>query len=223
MDIHYQPNQTNQTNLTNLTKYMFRQRTLELLYFVKNFDKIFETNDFYNSDANDNDYDYDDINNNNNNNNNSAKQQNKHNQMITMKKTLSEFITVIKMYIKAQTELSEEDTDFMSTLCDDILVAHNTLGKPTSNMYCGLRQHSQGRERSYNCQVPLDYNYNNDTPPPLGRHSLLRQYAQQLNTPHRPVLTRAHTSPSQREVINIVSANSYSDEDLAGLNGEEEA
>ena len=197
---------------------MFRQRTLELLYVAKNFDKIFETNDFYNSNLND----YDDINNTGIN-NHSIKQQNKHNQMLTMKKSLSEFITIIKMYIRANadtdTDTNEEDTDFMNTLCDDILVAHNTLGKPTSNMYCGLRQHSQGRERSYNCQVPLDYN--NDTPPPLGRPSLLRQYAQ-INTPSRPVLTRAHTSPSQREVINIVSANSYSDEDLAGLNGEEE-
>lgn len=109
-----------QDSLTNLDKYMFRQRTLELIFKSK---EIRTKTSFVGE----------------------------------IKKELILFLKIMQEYMN-QHDL-KTDT-FYQTLCDDIKITSKTIdaGGNTFDMYSTARQHSQGRQGSYNVSLPPNQN-----------------------------------------------------------------
>jgi hypothetical protein len=103
-------------SFTNLDKYMFRQRTLELLFKAK---KVFDVT--LNVDG--------------------------------MKRDLEAFLKIMREYM-AQHDLISDS--FYQTLCEDINITSKTILADTNTfeMYSTARQHSQGRQGSYNVSLP---------------------------------------------------------------------
>jgi hypothetical protein len=107
----------------DLTRYMFRQRTQELLYETRIYNKnmlgIYQYQD-----------------------------QEQYEKALKMK--LRTFFDMLKTYINAnQTLLSTDDKTFMKVLQDDIYIAHQTMGKADADMFCTSRQQSQGNQTAY--------------------------------------------------------------------------
>jgi len=137
----------------NLDKYIFRQRTMELLYEVKNF-KDDNSNDLLNPTGKDD-------------NDESQKSPvftvdlfapDRRNQNVKSKKSknlinkLKKFMSELKEYIR-NNHLQQDI--FMTNLCDDIYISYKTFYTEYRDMYVSARQVSQGSQRSYNVtQVP---------------------------------------------------------------------
>jgi len=77
----------------------------------------------------------------------------------TIKKTLKQFHSLLLDFIK---DNHLEHDPFIKTLCDDIYIAHKTVGTPYAAMFTTARQTSQGRQHAYNCStvddIETDYN-----------------------------------------------------------------
>ena len=128
----------------DLTKYIFRHRTLQLLFEVNEFETEKHIKNSSDSDANSR---FDgglslrlSINTLMNNQEINLKESN-------LKRKLIEFITEIKNYI---TNNHLTDDKFLKNLCDDIYISYNTLGSKYGKMYTCARQSSQGTQRCYN-------------------------------------------------------------------------
>ena len=128
----------------DLTKYIFRHRTLQLLFEVTEFETEKHSKNSSNSDANSR---FAcgltrglSINTLMNNQEISQKESN-------LKRKLREFIAEIKTYI---TKNHLTDDKFLKNLCDDIYISYNTLGSKYGKMYTCARQTSQGTQRCYN-------------------------------------------------------------------------
>jgi len=132
-----------------VTRYIFRQRTLQLLFQVNEFesekdrkysfddDKYSHLNSILNSGFNIcvNNYNNEEIN----------------NEECHLKNKLKEFITEMKTYIS---ENNLEDDCFFKNLCDDIYISYRTMGSKYGKMYTSARHSSQGGQRCYNVTQP---------------------------------------------------------------------
>jgi hypothetical protein len=139
-----------------LDKYIFRQRTMQLLYNVnshnqqnKRKENVFNwigrnrrMNKFSNPDNDDNSY---------------------------LKEHMNELLTEMKKFM---TDNNLEQDKLMKNLCDDIYISLRTFGTRYSAMYSCARQTSQGSQRCYTVNhTPED----NDVEPGLRRFPLTRQ------------------------------------------------
>ena len=120
----------------DLTKYIYRQRTLQHLYSVKEF-ILRKKNCDYNDD-----YDRDELlfSRIMNNYNVFCKEEN------VIKQCLRTFMKEMKKYMK-DNNLTEDK--FMKNLCDDIFICYRTFNTKFGNMYVNARQSSQGSQRYY--------------------------------------------------------------------------
>lgn len=129
-DIQVQTYNSGYTNIYygDLTKYIFRQRTQELLYEVKSISEkqrdykipIFtDADEFYGNDK-------------------IIKEE--------MKTKLKTFLNLMVDYMKKN---NMESDSIMKMLCDDIYILYKTIGTSVSNMFSSARQTSQGRQQSY--------------------------------------------------------------------------
>jgi hypothetical protein len=117
-----------QEERVDLTKYMYRQRTQEIL---------FKVNEYYkNEDTDPREY------------------IEKQNVIRALRKEMHDFFEELKKYI-ADNQL-EQDI-LLKNLCDDIYICYRTLGKDHGFMYCVARESSQGQQRAYTAtQLPDD-------------------------------------------------------------------
>jgi hypothetical protein len=166
---------------SNHTKYIYRQKTLELLFEVsilqKNkieLQKLHHYNAFTFSSQENNDY--------------HSKLDKIKNEENELKDKLRAFFEEIKKYM-ADNNLA--DDNFLKNLCDDIYISHKTLGTTYGAMYSTARQTSQGTQRCYTVShTPRDNeeigysNYINDYPTLLGTPRMTRQSTNNFNTPN---------------------------------------
>jgi len=114
----------------DLTKYIYRQRTLQHLYNVKDFVKRNASNYTLNYTL--------------------------HMEEIQVKKKLQKFMEEMKNYMK-NNDLTNDN--FMKNLCDDIFICYKTFNTRFASMYINARQTSQGSQRYYSVrETPSDMN-----------------------------------------------------------------
>ena len=204
-------------NNNDLTKYIFRHRTLQLL---------FEVNEFESDTLNKKTLEYDT-------NNlltgvlahgfNSGLSINTliHNQEINLKESnirrkLLELISEIKNYITVNHLTNDK---FLKNLCDDIYISYSTLGSKYGKMYTCARQTSQGTQRCYNVtetpsmrrdhiiqpvlrrQVAYDTSIDNEN---MGSE-LFHEVSNFADTPY--------TTPQATQVMEAVAGNIWHDDD----------
>jgi uncharacterized protein YegL len=119
---------------TDLNNYLFRQRTQELLYLVRNLEK-----NTYNSITNNLNCHLMRI--------NTQLQIVDTDDLKELKQKLKEFLNHMKKYM---VETDQMNDPFMKNLCDDIYIVYRTIGTVYSDMYSSARHTSQGRQQSYN-------------------------------------------------------------------------
>jgi len=162
--LSYRPfsNQSSQSNqiietyipidTTDCIFYLFRQRTQELLYEIKEI--TFKNN----NDTGDDYYEFTSAIQYNwipgNEYNNTYKQKDDETNEIKVK--TNQFLTFMKTYIK---ENNMEDNKFMKMLCDDLHISYSTIGTKQNSIYTCARQTSQGRQTTYHVTL---HNVNND-------------------------------------------------------------
>lgn len=125
---------------TDLTKYIYRQRTLCMLYDVKSFQENFISHDDIDMEK-------------------TLRQKSRvYKQCCTyLKNSLKELYEEIKKYM---TDNALTDDKFMKNLCDDIFVCHKTFGTKYGAMYSTSRQTSQATQRCYAVnQTPITNPY----------------------------------------------------------------
>jgi hypothetical protein len=103
-----------------LTKYIYRQRTLQHLYNVKDFVKRNATTHALNYTL--------------------------HQEEIQVKNTLRKFMEEMKNYMK-NNDLTNDN--FMKNLCDDIFICYRIFNTRFASMFINARQTSQGSQRYY--------------------------------------------------------------------------
>ena len=139
-------------NDVNFEKYLFRQRTLQILYEVKNLKKVFNPFTYY---LPENDAELA-----NNNYRNKSEEYAKNKKEYTVK--LKRFIDEIQKYMA---DHNLENDKFLKNLCDDIYICYKTFGKYYQNMFLTARQTSQGAQRQYTASsIPDDDFMELDTP-----------------------------------------------------------
>jgi len=139
----------NENEVEDLTKYVFRQRTMQLLYNINNYNNrrqkklgIFGRNR-----------------------NISPINENNH----LLKDQLNNFLSEMKKYMS---ENGMEDDKIMKNLCDDIYILLRTFGTAYGPMYSCARQTSQGTQRSYTVShTPEDNNTKYVSKIPLTRQT----------------------------------------------------
>jgi hypothetical protein len=177
---------------SNHTKYIYRQKTLELLFEVSILQKNkFELQKLHHFSAlslscnSKDDYHF-----------KLKKNKNEENEL---KDKLHTFFKEIKKYM-ADNNLDGDN--FLKNLCDDIYISHKTLGTTYGAMYSTARQTSQGTQRCYTVShTPHDNeaNYINDYPNTL------------LRTPRRSMqITKNFHTPNLFNEINVIRNNNIS-------------
>ena len=128
---------------SNHKNYIYRQKTLELLYEVrqlqKNRDEVKKIREFnfnvFAKNVDNTDYiEY------------TKKMKNLNNEKTELKQRLRAFFEEIKKYM-LDNNLNEDK--FLKNLCDDIYITYRTLGTKYGDMYTSARQTSQGAQRCY--------------------------------------------------------------------------
>jgi uncharacterized protein YegL len=152
-DFHLNINATDRCDLAN---FIFRQRTLQLLFEVKDFLKRKNTNEItdaifltYRTSVNSNQI---------------REEENR------IRKKLSDFIEEMKEYMEDNSLTQDK---FMKNLCDDIYICYRTFGTKFGNMFVSARQTSQGTQRCYTVtNTQTDDLYDRfPLPPVLRRHN----------------------------------------------------
>ena len=136
------------SNLTNLTNYIFRQKTQELLYQVKNYSLNINKNK-YNKKYNNNLFHF--IKDKRRLQNPSEEPEPVEN---PLKKELYAFFEIMTNYIE---ENNLKEDKFLKMLCDDIFVSYTLFGKRHSALVSCARQTSQGAQTTYNVGILEDY------------------------------------------------------------------
>jgi hypothetical protein len=164
----------------NHTKYVYRQKTLELLFEVGNLQKnkletkklcefdSFTTLTMSRQDADDYTSKITDI------------KDEEH----LLKEKLRTFFEQIKKYMS---ENKLNDDGFLKNLCDDIYISHRTLGTTYGAMYSTARQTSQGTQRCYTVShTPQDEEEltNINTPFTLFRSQRMLRHTNHYHTPN---------------------------------------
>ena len=168
----------------DLSKYVFRQRTLQLLFKVNQFtdlqnlhfkNSIFEDADLIET-------------------NRCIEQQEN-----DLKNELTDFINEMKKYMD---ENNLKYDGFMKTLCDDIYISYRTFGTKYGAMYNCARLTSQGTQRAYTVSyTPDDFDINAPMPPPPP--SLLRG---QNNYSYRNNRSYQNVSVIQHDLSNTLDS-----------------
>jgi len=110
----------------DLTRYMFRQRTQELLYETQEYNKTVDYFGF------------------------GSGGDKTIQEMKRMKVVLRNHFHAIKAYLDENREvLTPDDRTFLKVLQDDIYIAHQTMGDANAVMFCRSRQQSQGNQTAY--------------------------------------------------------------------------
>ena len=117
---------------TNLNIFEFRQRTLELLYEVRQYSEKIRTKKNIFSQP----YDLE------------KNLENPNVEKNMLKTKLIDFRTLMINYMK-----DKEVCQIMTMLCDDIYICIRTLGTTVGNMFTYARQTSQGRQHTYACSA----------------------------------------------------------------------
>lgn len=155
----------------NHKNYIYRQKTLELLYEVRQLQKnraevkkLHELNfSVFTKNIDNTDY-----------NEYTTKMKKLNDEEIELKQRLRAFFDEIKKYM-LDNNLNEDK--FLKNLCDDIYITYRTLGTKYGDMYTSARQTSQGTQRCYTVSnTPEDeeldhYNCNNLDSEPYNRFS----------------------------------------------------
>jgi len=171
----------------DLTKYVFRQRTLQMLYKVNEFSQ--EKNDVNRADVFTFKFTRNET---------SEKEE-------QLESCLREFITEMKKYMK---DNNIENDKFMKNLCDDIYISYRMIGTIFGAMYIAARQISQGTQRGYTVNHTPEEQIQNLS---LTRNiSPLRLTRQTNNSVHEIIFT-----DSCDQVDGINEVNPYIDSDDA--------
>ena len=121
-------------NITNgiadLTQYVYRQKTLQLLFELRQFDE-------YYSQKNINISDYED----------------KFDKLKLYKNKLKLFMKEMKEYMYNNNLI---ENAFMQNICNDIYISYLTLGTKHGTMFISSRQYSQGNQRCYSVNKPVE-------------------------------------------------------------------
>jgi hypothetical protein len=137
----------------DLTKYVFRQRTLQILYKVNEFSqgknrRQESTVWLFNS-------------------NNESIEDEPADEREELKSCLRNFIEEMKIYMK---DNNIENDNFMKNLCDDIYICYKMFGTRFGPMYAAARQTSQGTQRCYTVSHTPDDDTQNIYSPHSIRH-----------------------------------------------------
>ena len=142
---------------TDFDKYIFRQRTLELLYAAKKYQE--ELVEHYNN-INYINYNIDDFNTYddfiNKSNQSEEELKNKYDDIEkkcnVVKKKMLDLLFEMKKYMQ---DNNMRGDGFITNLCSDIYIVHKTFGTKFGNMFICARQTSQGTQRGYTvCKTP---------------------------------------------------------------------
>jgi len=170
---------------SDLTKYIYRQRTQQILYEINDYlkTKNFKLNSFKTIKI---PFDEEDT---------EVKNYiNKKEYKNNLKMRLHDLFTELKQYMEVN-DLKEDI--FLKNLCDDIYICYRTLGTKFAEMFCSSRMTSQGNQYAYTAtQIPEQESNNMDFKnilPPILEHSV----SNSLSTPYR--------TPTKLEVMRSVS------------------
>ena len=145
----------------DLTKYVYRQRTLQLLYKTNEFCKNKHDNNennghlrlfrrgngtrLFKGNKNENVF------------GNVFENGDEDDEETLLKNQLKSFMKEMKQYI-CEKDLKKDEAAFMNNLCDDIYICYRTFKTQYGFMYSTARQTSQGSQRSYTVSsTPDDY------------------------------------------------------------------
>jgi hypothetical protein len=204
----------NNDNNNDITKYIFRQRTLQLLFEINEFETEKLKKSSFDSNTN-------------NITSGLARGFNSglsintliNNQEINQKESnlkakLREFITEIKNYINNNHLTNDK---FLKNLCDDIYISYKTMGSKYGKMYTCARQTSQGTQRCYNVTETPNMRSDHISQPVLRRqvaydidnenmgNELFHEVSNYADTPY--------TTPQATQVMGAISGNIWDDED----------
>jgi len=225
-NIHFYDYKINNiTYQDNLTKYVFRQKTFELLYQIKHKSKFDDKdNNTYNQNLSEDKlsclspkFNTTNIHNNflfNNfelklNLNLNFKNNEINNVNDSLKNKMKTLIEEMKKYMK---DNDLENDPFMKNLCDDIYISYKTFDTRYSGMYTCARLTSQGTQRFYNVSHLENihetnfHNDNDDNDNIFNSHNL-----EQLN--HSP-----YSTPSAQQIMRFVSDNSENNNSPISIN-----
>ena len=121
---------TNDITNADLTQYVYRQKTLQLLFELRQFDE-------YYSQKNINISDYED----------------KFDKLNLYKNKLKLFMKEVKEYMYNNNLI---ENAFMQNICNDIYISYLTLGTKHGAMFISSRQYSQGNQRCYSVNKPVE-------------------------------------------------------------------
>jgi hypothetical protein len=182
-----------QEEYQDLTKYIYRQRTLQLLYNVNDFLKR----------KNDNSYSV-----------SIFKYDNNNDSRLLLKEEQVDIKNKLKLFIdemqKFMVNNKLDDDKFMKSLCDDIYVCYRTFDTKYGAMYTTSRQTSQGSQRCYtvshtSCtETPSRNNVRSLRPPTLTRQ-VNRTYNNTRSTNSVPDLDDLFISDSDNDVNYEIS------------------
>ena len=194
---------TNKDEAEDLAKYIYRQRTLQHLFIVKDYlkrkrdynHKAYKTNIF--TVLNDDGFDKKKV------------------ELLEIKDNLFKFMEEMKHFME---EKNLNDDKIMQNLCDDIYICYRTFGTKFGDMYVSARQTSQGTQRSYNAShTPEDDMLNEDIRRPyprLSRTSALNLHiVDDIDLTSQPILRHnvsnfvdsPYLTPSSAKVIQEIT------------------
>jgi len=177
--------------VSSLTSFIFRHKTLQLLYDVTQYSKRNSTSRFANNPII-RLHDDDDNNNNINNINNDLKK--------NLRDRMTDLMTEIKLYM---TTFQLVDDPVLKQLCDDIYISYRTFGTEYCNMFTTARHTSHGTHRCYNISATPDYGDFSDD----NDNNIFQTHTLSLgeDTPY--------TSPRALEIMRTVSDGSAENND----------